>query len=63
MISWYPPVTIGHETIMAKTTFFGSDVVPPADGAGFDFSREFPYQETLMETGKITKVQQIYSVG
>ena len=45
---------------MAKTTFFGSSVAPPAVGTGFDFSGEYPYQESLMETGNITKVSTLH---
>lgn len=48
-------VTIGHETVMAKTTFFGSEQ-PPSSANVFDFSCNYPFQEQLLEsTGKLTK--------
>ena len=47
-------VTVGHETVMAKVTYFSSEdppAVPPE--SAFDFSREYPYQEELMDSGPI----------
>ena len=43
-------VTTGHETVMAKTTFF-STLGDLADSEGFDFTRDYPYQEQLMDLG------------
>ncbi len=41
---------------MAKTTFFGSEA--QGEAAGFDFSREYPFQETLLDSneGRLSKV-------
>lgn len=39
-------VTIGHETVMAKTTFFGGSRVSP-DAKPFDYSHDYYYQEEL----------------
>ena len=47
-------VTVGHETVMAKATFFswqGASVMDTSEG--FDFSKEFPYQEHLNDSGPI----------
>ncbi len=42
-------ITVGHETVMGKATFFGLHVdSPPYDTAAFDFSREYMYQEELI---------------
>ena len=45
-------VTVGHETVMAKVTFFScqESAVPESN---FDFSREYPYQDELMDSGPI----------
>lgn len=44
-------MTTGHETVMAKVTFFGS---PGGESAGKPlFDQEFEYQESLLETGSI----------
>ena len=51
-------VTTGHETVMAKTTFFGSPGAL-ANGGGFDFTREYPYQEQLVDVGgELSKVKE-----
>lgn len=51
-------VTTGHETVMAKTTFFGSPG-GLANGGGFDFTREYPYQEQLVDIGgELSKVKE-----
>ena len=42
---------MGHETVMAKTTFFGSSEGLPDDSKSFDFTREYPYQEQLVDVG------------
>ena len=52
-------VTVGHETVMAKATFFSCQDPPPPVAtpmppeSSFDFSREYPYQEELMDSGPI----------
>ena len=38
-------VSIGHETLMAKVTFFGTNSPVPEDT--FDFSCEYSYQDEL----------------
>ncbi len=50
-------VTIGHETVMAKTTFFGSEA-PEGEAGGFDFSRDYPHQNQLLDSlgGRMSKV-------
>ena len=49
-------VTIGHETVMAKTTFFGCEQ-PPSSANTFDVSRSYLFQEQMLESaGKLTKV-------
>uniref|UniRef100_A0A1X7VU89 Selenocysteine-specific elongation factor n=1 Tax=Amphimedon queenslandica TaxID=400682 RepID=A0A1X7VU89_AMPQE len=40
-------VTIGHETIMAKTTFFGSTDSPSDASPSFNYGQEYSYQEEL----------------
>ena len=48
---------MGHETVMAKTTFFGSSEGLSDDNKSFDFTREYPYQEQLVDVGnKLSKV-------
>ena len=42
---------MGHETVMAKTTFFGSSEDLADDGRSFDFTKEYPFQEQLMDVG------------
>lgn len=42
-----PAVTIGHETVMGRATFFSG--VPPVDQQ-FDFDREYPFLEELTDT-------------
>ena len=42
---------MGHETVMAKTTFFGSSEGLPDDSKSFDFTKEYPYQEQLVDIG------------
>lgn len=50
-------VTMGHETVMAKTTFFGSSEGLSDDNKSFDFTREYPYQEQLVDVGnELSKV-------
>ena len=47
-------VTVGHETVMAKVTFFACEEHScSVDSANFDFSREYPYKEELKESGPI----------
>ena len=51
-------VTTGHETVMSKTTFFGSPGALPSGGS-FDFTREYPYQEQLVDVGgELSKVKE-----
>ena len=38
-------VSIGHDTVMAKVLFFGTDIVPVENV--FDFSHEYTYQNEL----------------
>ena len=48
-------VTVGHETVMAKVSFFswqGQASAIDVDQS-FDFSKEYPYQEELMDSGPI----------
>lgn len=47
-----PTVTIGHETVMAKTTFFASTTFGDFAEKGF-FDHEFVYQDMLLESGAI----------
>ena len=42
-------VTVGHETLMARTTFFASDA-PSSDPALFDLSCDYHYQDVLADT-------------
>ena len=35
--------------MMAKTTFFGSSEDLADDGRSFDFTKEYPFQEQLMD--------------
>ena len=42
---------MGHETVMAKTTFFGSSEGLADDGKSFDFTKEYPFQEQLLDVG------------
>lgn len=42
----FPAVTIGHETVMGKATFFGG--VPPVNQQ-FDFEGEYPFLEELVD--------------
>ena len=46
-------MTTGHETVMAKTTFFASSV-PGGYSENSVFTQEFEYQELLPETGPIS---------
>ena len=39
-------VSIGHETVMARTTFFGTNIASVAENR-FDFSQEYLYQKEL----------------
>ncbi len=50
-------VTIGHETVMVKTTFFGSEALE-GEAGGFDFSRDYSHQDQLLDSlgGRISKV-------
>ena len=41
-----PIVTIGHETVMGKTLFFGSRSPPKEE---FDFETEYPFMEELLD--------------
>ena len=50
-------VTMGHETVMAKTTFFGSSEDLANDGKSFDFTREYPFQEQLLDVGNTLSVK------
>ena len=47
-------VTAGHETVMAKTTFFGSphESLESTDD-GFIFRNEFDYQESLLDSSSV----------
>ena len=54
------PVTIGHETVMAKTTFFGCE---GAAGEGFDFTREYAFQEQLLDSSGVAKVCGLIAVS
>lgn len=47
-------VTTGHETVMARVTFFSAPVVPGEDTEMSLFAREFEYQEFLLDTGPIS---------
>lgn len=46
-------ITIGHETVMGKLQVFGlppgQSVDPPQDSKSFDMSREYVFQEAIME--------------
>lgn len=46
-------ITIGHETVMGKLQVFGlppgQSVDPPQDSKSFDMSREYVFQEAVME--------------
>ena len=48
-------VTVGHETVMAKVTFFScQELAAASDSASiFDFTREYPYQDELLDSGPI----------
>lgn len=52
-------VTTGHETVMAKTTFFTS--LAASDLGGKFLSREFLYQECLLDTGSLSSHLQAVS--
>lgn len=45
-------VTIGHETVMAKATFFSTSESIPND-LTFDLSKDYSYAEALLESGPI----------
>ncbi|KAL5479963.1 hypothetical protein EMCRGX_G023569 [Ephydatia muelleri] len=52
-------ITIGHETVMAKTTFFGCEQ-PPSSANTFDVSRSYLFQEQILESaGKLTKASSV----
>eukprot|EP00731_Ephydatia_muelleri_P025051 Em0017g134a len=52
-------ITIGHETVMAKTTFFGCEQ-PPSSANTFDVSRSYLFQEQMLESaGKLTKASSV----
>ncbi|KAL5479990.1 hypothetical protein EMCRGX_G023603 [Ephydatia muelleri] len=52
-------ITIGHETVMAKTTFFGCEQ-PPLSANTFDVSRSYLFQEQMLESaGKLTKASSV----
>ncbi|KAL5479988.1 hypothetical protein EMCRGX_G023601 [Ephydatia muelleri] len=52
-------ITIGHETVMAKTTFFGCEQ-PPLSANTFDVSRSYCFQEQMLESaGKLTKASSV----
>ena len=47
MYTLVPIVTIGHETVMGKVLFFGSQSPPKEE---FDFETEYPFMEELLDT-------------
>ncbi|GAB1603062.1 selenocysteine-specific elongation factor-like [Argonauta hians] len=42
-------ITMGHETFMAHVTFFGIEASPEHGSKSLDFSKEYTYQEELLE--------------
>ena len=39
--------------MMAKTTFFGSSEGLADDDRSFDFTKEYPFQEQLLDVGNV----------
>lgn len=52
------PVTIGHETVMAKTTYFG--VNSPVSDSRFDNSLDYTYQDELYGQQQLPEVNWIH---
>lgn len=49
-------ISIGHETLMAKVTFFGTRANVPEET--FDFEIDYPFQQELHDNSQLSKLQE-----